>query len=227
MARTKATSHQALARLVLDATNRKRGILDVVVRVHVHAVVVQAPVVSVVRNTLRGTPEERDDANVVEDAVVAVARGERRKVVRIRPVAAFIPVIIPAAGALEFCARHTVTAHRIFQCCPFVICRDVPPGRARALMRSGDHGGSRCRLIGTVNIHRRRPGVEPPILRAAIRAVVVAPAVTLEVRHRYAIRIVQILRHPRLRTNDHRFVALTITAVRYRVRPVGVRAEST
>jgi len=57
---------------ILETTDRKRVVLVVVV--------VQVPVVSVVRIVLRGTPEVRVVANVVEVAVVvAVARGERRK----------------------------------------------------------------------------------------------------------------------------------------------------
>ena len=95
-------------------------ILNGAVQARAVEVVAQAHVVRAVAKFLRRTPEERVIALVVVIPIVAPAAGrQRREPERIRTVAAFAFIFIPAASGLEDPTGCGYTAHRREQRIPF------------------------------------------------------------------------------------------------------------
>ena len=69
-------------------------------------------------------------------------------------------------------------------------------------------------------VHRRTPSIEPSVLGAIVRFIVVAPLATLQARGLNAIRVIQVLRHPSLVSDFHGPVNLIVARIQQAHNPL-------
>ena len=202
-----------------------------VFRPSVHVVAEFQEVCSVgVATAYSRTPKESFFAIVVEfsRATLPVASRQHRECVGVRAIAIFSFIIIPTTRGLKHHTRSIEAANCGKQCAPFRRIWQMPTFRANAAHRE-------CRratfIIAAVlsicaprshAVHRGSPRVKTTISGAVGRVIAIAPTsgiggvTTIYISvfiGNTSVGIVQILCHPRLRTDSDRLVGLAIAGV--------------
>ena len=194
--------------LVLEATNRKPEVLVMVVQVRIVAAVVQVHEGRVAAIVLCRTPKGRVVALVDVTPVVApVAGRERGEGEGIRAIA----TIIPSGCGLEHLACGWLTADCREQSFEFRFYWQMPALWANTANRISRRAGCAITTALAVRapcahaVHSRRPCVKAAVLGAVACTVIVTVTVL-----RF---IVQILRHPGLRTYFYVFIDLIVACI--------------
>ena len=186
----------------------------VAVSAHIRIHEIHVPIVCVQRTVLRSSPPVTVGANKAETQLVVVATRQSGKSIGVQIRDSRIRY--PAVRCFEISSSRARTTHIIFQSGPLRTPGHMPPIRTNTLMIHGIT--QNCEVISRGNAHDGNPRVQASVFRAAVRTVFIAPAAV----H----RIIQIFRHPGLRSDCDRSVSLIVTAIPYRIRSVDVGASA-